>query len=111
MIKMQTIGIVLFIVLLLSAMIGALWWESYTCEPLPTEAVVVAVWNEPDTWGEDWRTSVRLPNGLRIVKDGQLGKPGETIVTTAESRPGIPFDDASSVSGSGVEAPRPASEF
>ena len=57
------------------------------CEPPPppppthqmVSATIVKVYKEFPSIGQDWKTTVELPNGVRKVMPGRLGKEGETI--------------------------------
>jgi len=42
-------------------------------------ATIVKVYKEFPSIGQDWKTTVELPNGVRKVMPGRLGKEGETI--------------------------------
>jgi hypothetical protein len=42
-------------------------------------ATIVKVYKEFPSIGQDWKTTVELPNGVRKVMPGRLGEKGETI--------------------------------
>ncbi len=60
------------------------------CEPPPppppthqmVSATIVKVYKEFPSIGQDWKTTVELPNGIRKVMPGKLGDEGEMISVT-----------------------------
>lgn len=57
------------------------------CDPPPpppskyvmADATIVKVYKERFSWGDDWKTSVELANGVRLVVKGRLGDSGERV--------------------------------
>ncbi len=54
------------------------------CEPPPpthrrVQVKVIKVYKEFPSIGQDWKTTVELPNGVRKVMPGKLGDEGEMI--------------------------------